>query len=136
MIGAVLPLAGKRLDLRGDFVRLGAPSVAALVAASALVTQLATFKNADNPETFLATARRKFDEMGIRGEPSIPLLLAGPRAGQPRRRVLRIRKRAIIGYKLLVQGLTAAESMQLQEVGLGGRRRMGCGFFLPVREET
>ncbi|WP_414426306.1 type I-MYXAN CRISPR-associated protein Cas6/Cmx6 [Synechococcus sp. R60.1] len=23
--------------------------------------------------------------------------------------------------------------MRLQQVGLGGRRRMGCGFFLPFK---
>jgi hypothetical protein len=29
--------------------------------------------------------------------------------------------------------LNAAESLRLQEHGLGGRRKMGCGVFAPVR---
>ena len=32
-----------------------------------------------------------------------------------------------------VGGLTAEESICLQERGLGGRRRMGCGLFVPGR---
>ena len=39
----------------------------------------------------------------------------------------------MIGYALRVFGLTAEESIRLQEEGLGGRRRMGCGVFLPIR---
>jgi CRISPR-associated protein Cas6 len=47
--------------------------------------------------------------------------------------VIRISKQKIIGYAMVVSELTADESIRLQEVGLGGRTRMGCGFFLPVR---
>jgi CRISPR-associated protein Cas6 len=47
--------------------------------------------------------------------------------------VLRIRDRTIVGFSVLVQGLTAEESVQLQEEGIGGRGKMGCGFFLPAR---
>jgi len=32
---------------------------------------------------------------------------------------------------LHVNGLTAEESIKLQEIGLGGRRHMGCGIFVP-----
>ena len=39
----------------------------------------------------------------------------------------------IVGYSLVVEGLSAVESMLLQERGLGGRTRMGCGFFMPLR---
>jgi len=33
----------------------------------------------------------------------------------------------------MVQGLDADESLKLQEHGIGGRRRFGCGIFVPVR---
>ena len=48
--------------------------------------------------------------------------------------MVRVKGKAVVGYSLIVSGLTAAESVRLQEHGLGGRTRMGCGFFLPVRE--
>jgi hypothetical protein len=35
----------------------------------------------------------------------------------------------------LVDYLTATESILLQEHGLGGRRHMGCGIFVPMRGE-
>jgi CRISPR-associated protein Cas6 len=131
---ATLKLAGKRLDLGGSTVRLGAPTVAPLRPAPTLQARLVTFKHSDTPERFLATARSKLVELGVEGEPAIPLMESGPRAGQPRRRVVRVKGKAVVGYALLVSGLTAWESIRLQEAGLGGRTRIGCGFFLPVRE--
>jgi hypothetical protein len=32
----------------------------------------------------------------------------------------------------MISGLTAAESLLVQEHGLGSRRRMGCGVFVPA----
>ena len=66
-------------------------------------------------------------------EASIPLILTGPHAGEPRRRALRIKDQTHVGYSLLVEGLSAEESIRLQEQGLGGRRKLGCGLFLPWR---
>lgn len=132
----VLPLAGKALDIAGARVRLGVPSVRNLVAAPAVVARLVTFKNADTPEQFLTTARAKLTECGISGEPSLPIHLEGDRAGEPKRRVARIKGATIVGYSLLVSELTAADSLTLQERGLGGRTRIGCGFFVPAKGEA
>ena len=46
--------------------------------------------------------------------------------------MIQIKDKSIVGYALRVVGLTAEESIRLQETGLGGRRRMGCGVFLPI----
>jgi CRISPR-associated protein Cas6 len=143
-IPAVLPLAGKALNVAGHTIRLGVPQVLPLVPAAALVARLVTMKRSDrrepsgtkrymDPAAFLGAARRKLETLGIRGEPAIPLISQGPHAGKPRRRVLRIKERRVVGYALQVTGLTAAESITLQEHGLGGRTRMGCGFFVPWR---
>jgi CRISPR-associated protein Cas6 len=131
-----LPLAGKQLDIAGSRVRLGVPSVRTLVAAPAVVARLVTFKNADTPEQFLTTARAKLMELGITGEPSLPIHLNGDRAGEPKRRVARIKGAAIVGYSLLVSELSAADALTLQERGLGGRTHLGCGFFVPAKWEA
>jgi CRISPR-associated protein Cas6 len=131
-----LPLAGKQLDIAGSRVRLGVPSVRTLVAAPAVVARLVTFKNADTPEQFLTIARAKLSELDITGEPSLPIHLNGDRAGEPKRRVVRIKGAAIVGYSLLVSELTAADALTLQEHGLGGRTQLGCGFFVPARGRT
>lgn len=132
-----LPLAGARLDLAGAGVRLGPPAVAAVVPAPTLAARVVTFKTAAreriDPARFLDVARAKLAALGIDGEPALPLVVDGPRAGEPRRRVVRIKGRAVVGYALLVSGLSAAHSLALQTAGLGGRTRIGCGFFLPVR---
>jgi CRISPR-associated protein Cas6 len=134
-IRMVLPLAGKRLDIIDDSVRLGVPSVRTLNPAPSLIARLVTFKLDEiTPDTFLATARAKLAEMGVTGEPQLPIHMAGDRAGEAKRRVVRIKGVQIVGYSLIVAELSAADSLKLQEQGLGGRTHMGCGFFAPVRK--
>ena len=132
-VQVALPLAGKRLTIGDVFVRLGVPSVRTLVAAPSLIARLVTFKNADTPEQFLTTARVKLSELGVTGEPQLPLYLDGNRAGTPQRRVVRVKGVTIPGYSLIVAELSATDSLILQESGLGGRTRLGCGFFTPIK---
>jgi CRISPR-associated protein Cas6 len=132
-IRLVLPLAGRRLEVAGHAVRLGVPSVMTLNPAPCLLARLVTFKHATDPDRFLTNVREKLKELEVESEPSIPLILTGPRAGEPRRRVIRVKGKAIVGYSLLVSGLTAEGSIRLQEHGLGGRTRMGCGFFVAAQ---
>jgi CRISPR-associated protein Cas6 len=131
-IAVVLPLAGRTLELGPHRIMLRSPVVVPLVPAPTLAAKVVTFKNARSPNDFLTTARRKLDEIGVAGEPGIPLILQGERAGEPRRQIVRIKGRQMVGYALQVAGLTAEESLRLQEQGLGGRCRIGCGFFMPV----
>lgn len=132
-IPTALPLAGKALDVAGSTVRLGPPTVQSLTAATTVESWLVTFKHGEELDVFLATARTKLTAIGVAGEPGVRVFETGPRAGQPRRRVIRLKGQAIVGYALVVSGLTAEESIRLQESGLGGRTKMGCGFFLPAR---
>jgi CRISPR-associated protein Cas6 len=132
-IPLLLPLAGTVLAVAGHTLRLGVPRVAPLVPAAALAAKMVTFKHATDAARFLAVAAQKLTALGIAAEVGIPLIESGQRQGEPRRQVLRVKGRRIIGFACQVAGLTAEESVLLQEQGLGGRRRMGCGFFLPLR---
>jgi CRISPR-associated protein Cas6 len=139
----VLRLAGNAVEVDGHQIRISVPQVYALVPAPDLIARLVTIKRSNRsdrrrrdymePSAFLDAVRRELAEAGIKGEPAIPLVLAGDRAGQPRRHVLRVKDRRIVGFSLQVTGLTADESVRLQERGLGGRKRMGCGFFGALR---
>jgi CRISPR-associated protein Cas6 len=141
----LLPLAGKAMELDGHRLRLGVPHVAALIPAPVLSSSLVLIKLADpgkkdaggvvTPDAFLAAAKRKLVAMNIDAEPGIQKIRTGPRAGQARRRVIRVKDQTHVGYGMIVQGLTAEESIRLQEAGIGGRRLMGCGLFLPERSE-
>ena len=135
-IATVLPLTGRVLDIDGNPVRLGVPTVAQLRPAPNLAAALVTFKNALDPVKFLENVRRELDQLAIAGEPGIPLVRSGARAGEVRRRIIRVKGKRVVGFALQVTGLTAEESIRLQEAGLGGRRRMGCGFFVPLREKV
>lgn len=143
-IAAVLPLAGKKLEVLGHAIRLGVPRVMPIIPASALIARLVTIKKSNRqdragthgymePAAFLDAARRELERQSIAGQADIPLVADGPHQGKPRRHVLRIRDRRVVGFTLQVTGLTAEESVRLQEHGLGGRKRMGCGFFVPMR---
>lgn len=140
----VLPLAGKSLNISGYDIRLGVPQVRSLIPAPNLVAHMVTIKRSDRqdragtraymePGSFLEGVARELTRRGIQGEAGIPLLRQGPRAGQPCRRVLRIKEKRLIGFALQVTGLTAEESINLQEDGLGGKQKMGCGYFIPLK---
>ncbi len=131
-IAAYLALAGCELDIDGHLVTVGVPRVEALSPVTNLAARLVTFKGMMAPNTFEECARRHLREMCIEAE---PVLVPGSRPryeGLPLRRVFRIKGRRIVGYAIRVLGLTADESIRLQEHGLGGRRRMGCGVFVPM----
>ena len=132
-IGTLLPLAGRTLRVGDHSIRLGVPTVTQLHPAPLLAAKVVTYKHALDPNRFLDMTRRRLDEMGVAGGPGIPLIQTGQRAGEPRRQVLTIKGKRIVGYALQVAGLTAEESVRLQELGLGGRGRMGCGFFVTYK---
>jgi CRISPR-associated protein Cas6 len=89
-------------------------------------------------DSFRAAAQRQLTELGIGGRATLLLrrgsgaLEGGRGGGEPLvRRTLRVRDKQIVGYALAVTDLDANDSLRLQEVGIGGRRRFGCGVFLP-----
>ena len=125
--GAVLPLAGKRLDLDGYPVRLGIPLARPLTPASSLYSRIVTIKPYTEPADFLAAAQRKLAANNIKAE------LQLPRPENARhRRIITIHGKKVVGFSLVALGLSDEDSIKLQTVGIGGRRTMGCGIFNPI----
>jgi CRISPR-associated endonuclease/helicase Cas3 len=122
----MLKLAGKRLEVDGHAIRLGAPQIHLLKPATTLYARIVTIKGFTEPEPFLDAVCRKLDELGVKGEP-----ICGER------RVVKVGNHTIVGFGLTMHELSDQCSLILQERGIGGRRRMGCGFFNPIsrREE-
>lgn len=131
-IGAYLPLGDARLDLDGSVVRVGAPRAEPLRPWPALTSRLVTIGHHRDPGEFLDSVLRQLSGLGVRARPSFLPSPDPARAGEPSRRILLVKGRRIVGYPLRIDGLTAEESLIVQERGLGSRRRMGCGVF--VRE--
>lgn len=132
-IASMLPLAGKALRLGDASVRVGVPTVKALVPTTALRSRLVVIKVAHikpesvTAEQFAGAARRQLDELGVSAEAIVTV---------GKRRTLRVKQRELVGYEVVVEDLSAEESISLQEQGLGGKRHMGCGVFVPAGKEN
>ncbi len=128
-----LKLAGKSLDLDGCKLRVGVGQARALTPAPTLHCRIATTRNGDDPARFDAEVARQAAALGIRGKVFRAPAGAARRDGRdPSRRIVRVKGKRIVGHAVLATDLTSEESILLQERGLGGRRRMGCGVFVPA----
>ena len=125
-ISQILPLAGKQLDVLGAVLRVGVPQVWSLRFAPALRSRLVTIKLPDGiePESFEQAIRRQLNAMNVSTEVIVTI---------GKRRTLRIKDKEVVGYEVILEGLTAEESLDVLEIGIGGRRHMGCGVFVALR---
>ena len=123
-IGDVLALAGQTLAIDEHAVITGVPRVFALQSRPALQSRFVTIKKFhDSPDEFSSAVRRQLSELGVAEAASITI---GPR------RVLKVASHTIVGFPVALDCLTADESLRVQAEGIGGRRHMGAGLFLPV----
>lgn len=129
-----LKLAGKDIDLGGCRLRVGVSETHSLTPAATLQCRIATTRNGNDPVRFDAEIARQAAALGIRGKVFRAQQSAnGNDDRDSSRRVVRVKGKRIVGFALLATELTVGESILLQECGLGGRRRMGCGVFVAVK---
>lgn len=139
-IGELLPLAGKTLVISGARLRVGLPSIELFQPATSLTSWLVIIKGYIDAGPFLEAAQTQLQALGIAGEARLrprhgarSLEGTGSTGRDPYvRRTVRIHGKTIVGYAVDVTGLSAADSLQLQASGIGGRRRFGCGIFVPL----
>lgn len=115
-----IPLAGAVMDVGGHPLQVGILNTRGLTPSVAIYSHLVTTKNGQDEARFLEEINRQKTVNGVQG-----------RVTPGKRRTFRVHGRQVVGYSVLVDELTAEESIRLQEKGLGGRRKMGCGFFEP-----
>lgn len=126
--GAVLPLAGQKLDIGGHRITLGIPIAHPLTPAASLYARFVTIKKFTEPEPFLEAAQRQIEQLNT----TATLELPQDEQGRFRRRILTIKNASIVGFSLAAHNLNEADSLTLQSHGIGGRRAMGCGIFNPI----
>jgi len=123
-IGDVLGLFGKTLEVDGQAVVVGIPRVFPLQSRPALQSRFVTIKKFhESPEEFAAAVRRQLSATGVSDKAAVAI---GPR------RVIKVASHTIVGFPVALDGLSPDESLRVQGEGLGGRRHMGAGLFLPV----
>ena len=121
-IATWLPLAGKTLDVAGAKLQIGVPEIRSLIPATALRSRLVTTKNCQDQPRFELELRKQMAALGVNEQAIFSI---------GKRRTIRIRNKEVVGYEVIIEGLTADESLAIQTAGLGGRRHMGCGVFVP-----
>ncbi len=122
LVPLLLPLTSAPLNVAGREVVLGSPVLRALEPAVSLRARLVTFKHALDAASFLRGVARSMQELSCEARPVLG-----------RRRVVCIQGRQVVGHALELHGLSGEDSLRVQARGLGGRRHMGCGLFLPPR---
>jgi CRISPR-associated protein Cas6 len=138
-LGLILPLAGQPLDVAGHRVTAGVPQIYPLVPAATLRARYVNVKKFfkdEQVEEFRNALRRQIaaieglgqdpERVGVEVEKHV-------RKGKEEwvRRVMVIDGQKIVGFAVTLTGLEAAASIAIQRVGLGGRRHMGGGIFVP-----
>lgn len=126
-VGQLLPLAQQTLELDGARIRLGVPRLLPLMPTPHLKARIVTIKGfADDADAFVLAVRRQIAQIpGLGQDPERIEVQLGPR------RVLRARQHTVVGWALALTGLDADASLAVQVSGLGGRRHLGAGIFVP-----
>jgi CRISPR-associated protein Cas6 len=134
-LGVVLGLSGRTIDIRGERVLLRTPTIAKLEPSPGLDARTVVVKltkvplrsdqHIDKPafeQAFLAELQRQLNVLPA----SADIALTG-------RQQIEVGGRRVLGYSVRLLGLKAEDSIRIQRDGLGGKRRMGCGVFVPTR---
>lgn len=110
---------------------IGIPEYKALIPASSLYSRLVIIRRSRKPEDFIEAAQRQLESLGIIGR----INLLQKSNGQLQCRQLTMRKKEgtfpLIGYGVEVTDLSESDSLVLQQHGIGGKRKMMCGVFVP-----
>jgi CRISPR-associated protein Cas6 len=111
-------LQGTRLEVPAPLL-LGRVSQRELLAYPVLHSRLVV-TGAEDESDFVVDVERGIVELDLDCE-----MIVG------RRGELQSDGRRLVGFSLMLHGLTAVESLRVQERGLGLHRKLGCGLFLP-----
>ncbi len=134
----LLTLAGRRLQVRGFSLVLGCPFVRPLFPSASLESKMVMIRltkvarEADRTLDKVAMAQAFEREL----QRQIAALGVSAQSKLLGRRQLRVGGQCIIGWAVRLGGLSLRDSLVVQTRGLGGKRGMGCGVFVPLREAT
>lgn len=128
-VGIAYRLEGHSLIVGSYELQLGEVNISLLNPSPSLTSRLIVIKNATEPDLFLASCQRQIDELNIKGE----IALNDRPNGQTKYKTIKVRGFTVMGFGLTVTNLNPIDSLILQQEGLGGKRKMGCGMFVPVQ---
>ncbi len=113
-----LALSGARLEL-GSGLDIGAGRLRELMPYATVYSHFVSTGTADETE-FLGHAAAQLKAAGLPES-----MIAG------KAHTVRTPEGEVRGFSLLLHGLTPAQSLAVQESGIGQGRKLGCGIFVP-----
>jgi CRISPR-associated protein Cas6 len=126
-------LGGGILEIYTARVRLGEPAILPILPARSLASEFVTIHWRARPDSSPLDLEDHVDEGAFAAA-----VMAQLRALQVRARIevgpargFSIDHDIVVGRALVLHDLDPAGSIRVQEAGLGGRARFGCGLFLP-----
>jgi CRISPR-associated endonuclease/helicase Cas3 len=126
-------LAGQTFSIGQNQFQLGIPEYNPLHPFPDLYSRLVIIKRFQEPQRFLEAAKRQLKRLGIQGT----ITLSTRANSQPQCRQLTIKNTtgtfAVRGFGIQVTDLNPEDSITLQKYGIGGKRKMMCGVFVPSR---
>ena len=127
-LARVQSLTGATLSVEGHRVSVGAAEVFTLRPLSVLAARMVVVRDDVERAEFEQCLHERLAAMGVRATVEIPW---GPTTGAhpDGQRVLHIRGQIIVGYPVILRGLSDEHSIRVQSLGIGGRQRFGCGVF-------
>jgi CRISPR-associated protein Cas6 len=114
-------LLGRTLDVAGWPMAVEKVTVRKLSRITTVFARYVVFEQGGDESAFLAAASSELRVHGI--EPGTILCGLGTPLATPRR--------TLETRSLLLSGLTPAQSLTVQQRGLGAERKVGCGLFIP-----
>ncbi len=121
----VYSFSGKSLIIGKHKIRLGIPKMNFLQPKSKLRSHIVVIRGYEEPDTFLEAAKRQIEELNVRAD----IKLIAKKDGIPKRKTILV-KQTLVGFGIEANNLSEADSIVLQQKGLGGKQKMGCGVFV------
>ncbi len=118
-VPALQALVGADLSVAGSVLRLGGAQVRELQPLATLYAYRVAADTADE-SAFMQAVARELEALDIAGQRVCGL-------HQQLRRGAAVQH----AFSLMLHGLDEAQSLRLQQQGLGGHRLLGCGIFVP-----
>ncbi len=92
---------------------------------SRLRSHIVVIRGYEEPNEFLEAAKRQIEKLNIQTD----LKLISKKDGTPKPKTVQV-KQTLVGFGIEANNLSEADSILLQEKGLGGKHKMGCGVFV------
>lgn len=120
-LDAARKLVGVTLDIDGYPLEISESTIRPLSTSTILFARYVVANENESEEDFISSVVSRMEEMGI----PVRKLLCG------RTHTLNFPDRKVFTRSFLIAELKKAQSVKLQQEGLGEGRKFGCGLFIP-----